>query len=1368
MVRANTTLTALCALVLGVACTAPTPEEPTRQAPKATRRALGEGPASLVMDVGSKAESALVRYPESLAVAGTTLLFSANDDSTGPELWRLDSTGPALVADIAPGTIGSAPSRLFHSRGLTWFAAADAQHGVELWRTDGTTTGTFLLKDIAPGTASSRPSNFAELNGWIYFSANDGTRGNELWRTDGTPEGTQLVRDILLGVSSSEPQSFTELNGRLYFLANGPGGTRQLWRTDGTSAGTIRVGASVTVAGIPSSRVLVRSGRTLFFAGSDSTAGSELWKSDGTESGTVRVKDIFPGTTDSGPVQLTAFGSAVYFVATDGVSGRELWKTDGTEAGTQRILELVSGNNTVEKPDSLVATSTRLFFMMRDTSNTESAIYATDGTAAGTSKLVDFKAAGGKGPLLMTAHGSTLYFTGYEPGVGHELWTSDGTPSGSQRIGTNHFSGDRLVDPSPQAFTVMGDTVYFVATAPGTGGFDENPPVPTLWKTQGDAATTVAIGTSLKPTRGSNPAPFTSWNGALYFTTFEQEEAAKLWRTNGTETGTQPLVNIVPDNAPAFTAESGLSALTPLGGALYFAAMPTLAEGFQLWKTDGTTAGTSRVTTNVKLTTAASLPIELVSHGGFLFFAGQDASTDTELWKSDGTETGTTRVKDIASANGMSSRPTGFTPMGGELYFVARDDSGGRELWKTDGLEAGTVRVANIRDSLGMASVVNIAGVVGNTLYFVANEAGSGIELWKTDGTEANTSRVKDIAPGAQDSGPSAFAVLDGFLYFTASDGSGPELWRTDGTESGTILVKDLSPASGGSKPLALTVLGKTLYFTANDGTSGRELWKLDTTDPALVPVRVRDILPGPGSGILTESLFALPTEQLILFAANDGVGGSELWRSDGTEAGTFVLHDIAPWQLGSDPRGFTLFGTSLAFSASDGRRGREPWLMPLSLLVNSTPPSITCPVVSPVEAQQALGARVAFAEATASDDTTLPPAISYSRPPGGFFPFGDTTVTATARDAAGLVDTCTFTVTVQDTTPPEPICPSDATVEATSANGATISYPAPRATDAVTLSPVISVSPSGNFFPWGNTTVTVTATDERNNSKQCTFTVRVQDTTAAVVTCPADVIVEAEDATGANATWPAATSSDGNVSTPTLTYDHVSGSRFPVGNTPVTVTATDGTGNTSSCTFQVSIRDTTAPRLQCPAAIQLEATGPSGALAEFAVTNVGDTVSTVEVSTSHASGDNFPIGRTNVQVQAEDASGNVARCTFAVTVQDTLPPLLTCPQDVNIAEGPVAVTLPQPSVTDRVTASPDITFSPASGSVFQPGDTTVEVATYDTAGNSARCTFNVNIAKKASGCSAAPGSLGAAGWMGLLSLLALSTRRRSSSSRRC
>ena len=154
------------------------------------------------------------------------------------------------------------------------------------------------------------------------------------------------------------------------------------------------------------------------------------------------------------------------------------------------------------------------------------------------------------------------------------------------------------------------------------------------------------------------------------------------------------------------------------------------------------------------------------------------------------------------------------------------------------------------------------------------------------------------------------------------------------------------------------------------------------------VPVRVRDILPGPGSGVLAESLFALPTEQVLLFAANDGVGGTELWRSDGTEAGTFVLHDIAPWQLGSDPAALHPLRNSLAFSANDGRRGREPWLMPLSLLTNSTPPSITCPVAPPSRPSRpwARGSTSRRRRPTTTPRFRPP---SPTAGPGGFFPFG-------------------------------------------------------------------------------------------------------------------------------------------------------------------------------------------------------------------------------------------------------------------------------------------------------------------------------------------------------------------------------------------
>ncbi|WP_434380562.1 ELWxxDGT repeat protein [Melittangium boletus] len=1367
MVKANLGLLPLCVLVLGTACAEPSPENPVPVRPKATHRALGEGPAAQVVDVGTSADNALAPRAASLTPAGSTLLFSADDGVNGRELWRLTSVGPTLVADIAPGNTSSLPTQLFHSRGLTFFSATNGRQGQELWRTDGTTAGTVLVKDIQPGAGGSRPENFFEYSGWIFFSANDGATGTELWRTDGSEAGTVLVRDLYLGAVEGQPRGFLELDGALYFTAVGNGGTRQVWRSDGTTNGTRRLGAQVTVSTSTTPRELVRLGKVFFFAGDDGSGGHELWKSDGTEAGTVRVKDIRPGPLSSDPVQLTVMGDAVYFVATDGATGRELWRSDGSEAGTRRVADLFPGDNTVETPDLLVATGSRLFFRVKDASRLETALYATDGSEAGTQKLVDFKALGGRGPMAMNTLGDTLYFTGSQTipfNYGYEVWTSDGTPAGTKALG-NNFLPDSTTAPVPASFTAWQDTMYFTAIAPGTG-LDPDPAVPTLWQSRGTLANTRPVGSDLTPppTRGGSPVPFVNWKGDLYFTSFEPYAAARLWKTRGSATSTVALKDIIPRIELQFSSTQGITSLTPLGDFLYFASLPRVSTGYQLWRTGGSVASTTQVSAKVSLQLYDyPNPIALAALDTVIVFAGQTAESGVELWRTDGTDEGTVLVKDLVPGP-EGSTPLHFVRMGDALYFLAQDTSGGRALWKTDGTGAGTVQVTDIRNGEDRSAVLSIAGAWDGTLYFVAGAAGSGNELWKTDGTSATL--VKDIAPGGQDSGPEQFAWMGGHLYFTATDGSsGVELWKTDGTEAGTTRVKDILPGAGSAMPRALTALGTRLYFTADDGTTGSELWKTDGTEAGTT--RVKDILPGARGGVLADALFALPEQQLVLFAANDDVHGTELWRTDGTEAGTFLLHDIAPWRLGSEPSGFTRYGDTVVFSASDGRHGQEPWSLPLARLVNSVPPSITCPASQTVEAQRSLGAAVTYAPAQATDDDpTLPPAVSYSHESGGFFVFGTTRVTATARDSAGLVASCTFDVTVQDKTPPAVFCPSGATVEATDAQGARVTYAAPWATDAVTHQPRLTATPaSGTVFPQGDTTVTVTATDDHGNTNQCTFVVSVRDTTAATLTCPSDALVEAEDPGGATATWPPAEATD-PVSTPSLTYSHASGSRFPLGRTPVEVTARDGAGNVSRCTFHVVVRDSVAPTLLCPAAIEVEATGPTGAPADFVVTNVVDAISPeVKVRATPASGSTFPVGETSVRVEAEDASGNVSECRFAVRVVDTLPPLLTCPQTVSVPEGPVAVDLPAPAVTDRVTPAPSITFSPPSGSRFSPGDTAVEVTATDAAGNSAQCTFTVNVAKQASGCGAAPASAGAAGWMGLLAVFALSARRRARSS---
>jgi ELWxxDGT repeat protein len=195
-------------------------------------------------------------------------------------------------------------------------------------------------------------------------------------------------------------------------------------------------------------------------------------------------------------------------------------------------------------------------------------------------------------------------------------------------------------------------------------------------------------------------------------------------------------------------------------------------------------------------------------------------------------------------------------------------------------------------------------------LVLAANDGVSGIELWRTDGTAGGTVQVKDINanPGASsfpgEGGtlfPSEFVFFNGVWFFSADDGvTGPELWKSDGTAVGTMRVKDINPSSGaGSSPKGFTVFNNALYFSASDGGTGVELWRTDGTEGGTV--RVKDIAPGVGSvGGILAPLSSSPSgftvfNNALYFSADDGRTGRELWKTDGTDAGTMQVKDLCP-----------------------------------------------------------------------------------------------------------------------------------------------------------------------------------------------------------------------------------------------------------------------------------------------------------------------------------------------------------------------------------------------------------------------------------------------------------------------------------------
>jgi gliding motility-associated-like protein len=199
---------------------------------------------------------------------------------------------------------------------------------------------------------------------------------------------------------------------------------------------------------------------------------------------------------------------------------------------------------------------------------------------------------------------------------------------------------------------------------------------------------------------------------------------------------------------------------------------------------------------------------------------------------------------------------------------------------------------------------------------------------------------------------------------------------------------------------------------------------------------------------------------------------------------------------------------------------------------------------------------------------------VTSTHTPGAVFSIGVTTVIYTARDAAGNSTTSRFTVTVKDVNAPTvSSCPADITIQPSTGCQATATWTPPTFTDGCSAVTVTSSHMSGATFNAGSTTVTYTAKDVAGNSTLCTFNVIVKDKNAPEFnTCPSDTTISTTAIGGFRYTWTAPEATD-DCSEPVLSSTHQPGEQFPVGITTVVYTATDVSGNTSTCSFQVTVK---------------------------------------------------------------------------------------------------------------------------------------------------------------------------------------------------
>jgi ELWxxDGT repeat protein len=384
---------------------------------------------------------------------------------------------------------------------------------------------------------------------------------------------------------------------------------------------------------------------------------------------------------------------------------------------------------------------------------------------------------------------------------------------------------------------------------------------------------------------------------------------------------------------------SQFSRATVFRGMFFFAANDGV-HGFGLWRSDGTPGGTQLVRV-IRHGPGSNEILGFRVVGDTLFFVADDGVHGFELWRSDGTPDGTTLVRDIRVGPQGSFhiyQDVRLIGVGNTLFFIANDGVHGFELWRSDGTPEGTMLVRDIRPGLGSAfGGSEMLAVMHDTLYFIANSGEVGLwrsdgtyegtfplrnggldhggmlladngtlfiatydSLWKSDGTPEGTVLVRDRL--CMSTGLTHFAFMNGVLFFVGGErrdgwfmGCETELMRSDGTPEGTFMVKDIRssesgfPASGLGYFSHLTVVSNTLFFNADDGIHGRELWKSDGT--AAGTVMVKDIDEGSGHALYPTPFVVL--NGTLFFIAEDGVHGRELWKSDGTAAGTVMVKDI-------------------------------------------------------------------------------------------------------------------------------------------------------------------------------------------------------------------------------------------------------------------------------------------------------------------------------------------------------------------------------------------------------------------------------------------------------------------------------------------
>jgi ELWxxDGT repeat protein len=506
------------------------------------------------------------------------------------------SSGTVLLKDINSTYSGiNYKSEFVTFNNKVYFTADNNLNGNELWVTNGTPLGSQIVKDINVGINSSNISKLTSTNNFIIFSATDSsTSYNILWKSDGTSNGTSEIKNIDLSQSSNTELNFVELNNIIYFQGgyNSVNGI-ELWKTDGTTNNTFVVSDIYHKYGNShGNEDFIAFNNKLIFAGTDGVHGTEPFITDGTIGGTKMIKDINPNYSsiyndyDYRPL-FTKAGNNVFFRATNGTNGYEIFKTDGTELGTSMVKDIAQGSSNSISDYTLFMEYNGIFYF-RANNLTGEVLWRTDGTEAGTYILKNIYPFGSNlyenhNYIINTKYHSVfngfLYFTAND-GTGFSIWKTDGTAAGTLKVITILSNNGSIAVPS--IINANSNKLFFTTSS------DNSSIANNLWCTDGtQAGTTLLYSTLISDNLNLNKNII--FNNELYFPMYTNNGIA-LFKSDGTVNGT------IEITYPGFTQYNFFNYLKSCGNYVYFSTGQNGGTvGKQLWKTDGTLTGTTLI-----------------------------------------------------------------------------------------------------------------------------------------------------------------------------------------------------------------------------------------------------------------------------------------------------------------------------------------------------------------------------------------------------------------------------------------------------------------------------------------------------------------------------------------------------------------------------------------------------------------------------------------------------------------------------------------------------------------------------------------------------------------------------------------------------